>query len=192
MNQGPLKFERSEGTSMRPTQMLKVSCSWNFPIRSRMAAWPVILALASAPAAVALPNVPTKSACQATYSWTCPLKRTSTSEPITKPFSFLALAGSLDLTWLSRRNQMAGGSIFLCEALGTSVDTAGVVSAGAAVTTGGATTGGAGGGGGGRSAGGGGGGGGASWASTGRACKQVASTPASNALVIAPVLMVNM
>src|SRR6185436_13482895 len=167
MNQGPLKLERSEGTSMRPTQTLKASWSWNLPIRSRMAAWPVIFWLASSPALTALPKVPTKSACQATYSWTCPLNSTSTSEPITKPFSFLALAGSLDLIWLSRRNQMAGGSIFLCwTLLVTSVETAGVASgAGAAVTTGAAgAAGGAGGGGGGAGSAAGGGGGGASWA----------------------------
>jgi hypothetical protein len=42
MNQGPLKFERSEGTSIRPSQMWKVSWMSNLPIRSRMSAEPVM------------------------------------------------------------------------------------------------------------------------------------------------------
>jgi hypothetical protein len=70
-----------------------------------------------------LPKVATKSACQDTYWCTWPLNSTSTSAPF---WSLLIFSGSLGFcALLSRRNQMAGGSIFLCWFLGgSSVTTA--------------------------------------------------------------------
>src|SRR3954447_3175066 len=106
MNQGPLKLERSEGTSIRPTHRCTGSAMSNLPITSRMSADPVIAF------AFWLPKVAKKPSCQPTYSCTWPENSTSTSDPREKPSSFLVFLGF----WatLLRRNQIAGGSIFLC------------------------------------------------------------------------------
>ena len=78
MNQGPLKFERSDGTSMRPAQRWKAAAGSNLAIRSRIEALtpPTPDPLLPGIAPVGIP--PWKFACQANIGAMSPEKRGST------------------------------------------------------------------------------------------------------------------